>query len=489
MKQKVIKGLIWTYAERMLAQLISLVVTIILARLIDPEDYGVIAIVTVFIVIADTFAVNGLGNALIQKKEADHLDFSTVFYFNVGFSILLYVILFLAAIPIAAFYDKQVLTPVLRVMSLRIPIAAINSVQQAYVSRRMEFKKFFYATLAGTLISAILGIMMAYTGFGIWALVAQYMSNTIIDTIVLWLVVKWRPGREFSWKRMRGLYSYGWKVLATSILISIYGNIQDLIIGKKFSASDLAYSNKGRQFPSLVSTNINTSLSKVLFPAISEVQDDIIMVKILTRKAIAVGVYILSPILIGLAVVSHTFVKILLTDKWLPCVPYLQIMCVVFLLQPIQTASIQAMKALGESGMYLRLEIIKKIGNIVILLASVFCFNSVLAIVMGSLAAEVYSTIINLPVNKRLIGYSYREQAEDVVPTLVLSVIMAIAVIIAGQYIENIYLKFIIQICIGGVLYFILSVLSGNSSYLYLSVSAKQIIRNRKERVNECVMK
>lgn len=489
MKQKVIEGLIWTYAERVLAQLISLVVTIILARLIDPEEYGVIAIVTVFIVIADTFAVNGLGNALIQKKEADHLDFSTVFYFNIGFSMLLYVILFLASIPIAMFYDKPILAPVLRVMSLRIPIAAINSVQQAYVSRRMEFKKFFYATLAGTLISAVLGIMMAYMGFGIWALVTQYMSNTIIDTIVLWFVVKWRPGKEFSWKRMRELYSYGWKVLVTSLLISIYGNIQDLIIGKKFSSSDLAYSNKGRQFPSLVSTNINTSLSKVLFPAISEVQDDMARVKLLTRKAISVGIYILSPILIGLAVVSHTFVKILLTDKWLPCVPYLQIMCVVFLLQPIQTASIQAMKALGESGIYLRLEIIKKIGNIVILLVSIFCFNSVLAIVMGSLAAEVYSTIINFPANKRLIGYSYKEQAEDVVPTFALSVIMAIAVIMVSQYIANIYLKFIVQICTGIVLYFILSVLSGNSSYLYLKVCAKQIIRNRKEKANECVMK
>ena len=362
MKEKILNGLIWTYAERMLAQLISLAVTIILARLIEPEEYGAIAIVTVFIAIADAFAINGLGNALIQKKDADHIDFSSVFYFNIGFSILLYWILFVVAIPIADFYSNPILTPVLRVMSIRIPIAAINSVQQAYVSRRMEFKKFFFATLSGTLLSAVLGIVMAYIGYGIWALVAQYMSNTVIDTLVLWIVVKWRPRREFSWKRMKELYSFGWRVLTTSLLITIYGNIQDLIIGKKFSSSDLAYSNRGRQFPSLISTNINTSISKVLFPAISEVQDDIERVKVLTRKAISVGTYILSPILIGLATVSHVFIRILLTDKWLPCVPYLQVMCLVFLLQPIQTASIQAMKALGESRLYLRLEIIKKIG-------------------------------------------------------------------------------------------------------------------------------
>ena len=481
MKEKILNGLIWTYAERMLAQLISLAVTIILARLIEPEEYGAIAIVTVFIAIADAFAINGLGNALIQKKDADHIDFSSVFYFNIGFSILLYWILFVVAIPIADFYSNPILTPVLRVMSIRIPIAAINSVQQAYVSRRMEFKKFFFATLSGTLLSAVLGSVMAYIGYGIWALVAQYMSNTVIDTLVLWIVVKWRPRREFSWKRMKELYSFGWRVLTTSLLITIYGNIQDLIIGKKFSSSDLAYSNRGRQFPSLISTNINTSISKVLFPAISEVQDDIERVKVLTRKAISVGTYILSPILIGLATVSHVFIRILLTDKWLPCVPYLQVMCLVFLLQPIQTASIQAMKALGESRLYLRLEIIKKIGNIIILLVSVFCFNSVMAIVVGSLIAEMYSTIVNFPANKRLIGYNYREQAEDVLPTLMVSVIMAVGVILAGKYVGNVYFKFIIQICTGGGLYVLFSILSKNSSYIYLKILAIEYINKRKE--------
>ena len=481
MKQKVVSGLAWSYAERMLAQLISLVVTIILARLLGPEEFGAVAIVTVFITIADTFAISGLGNSLIQKKDADHLDFSSVFYFNIGFSALLYGILFLLAAPIAEFYKNPLLIPVLRVMSLRIPIAAINSVQQAYVSKRMEFRKFFFATLFGTLVSAVLGVIMAYRGLGVWALVAQYMSNTIIDTIILWFVVRWRPRREYSWARMKGLYSYGWKVLATSLLINIYGNIQDLIIGKKFSASDLAFSNKGRQFPSLISSNINTSISKVMFPAISEVQEDRQRVKALSRKAISVGTYVLSPILIGLAAVSQAFVSVILTEKWLPCVPYLQIMCLVFLLQPIQTASIQAMKALGESGLYLRLEVIKKIGGIVILLITVFCFHSVLAIVIGSLVAEIFSTVVNFPANKRLIDYSYTEQIEDVFSALAISAIMALAVVLIGKTVDNKYLELMIQIVSGGAIYLVLSAITKNENYRYLKNSLTEIIKKRRK--------
>lgn len=476
-KRKVVSGIAWSYAERMLAQLISLVVTIILARLLGPEEFGVVAIVTVFINIADTFAINGLGNSLIQKKEADHLDFSSVFYFNIGFSVLLYGILFLLAAPIAEFYKNPVLIPVLRVMSLRIPIAAINSVQQAYVSKRMEFRKFFFATLFGTLVSAVIGIIMAYRGLGVWALVAQYMSNTIIDTIILWFVVRWRPMWEYSWSRMKDLYSYGWKVLATSLLINIYGNIQDLIIGKKFSASDLAFSNKGRQFPSLISSNINTSISKVMFPAISEVQEDRQRVKALSRRAISVGTYVLSPILIGLAAVSHAFVSIILTEKWLPCVPYLQIMCLVFILQPIQTSSIQSMKALGKSGLYLRLEVIKKFGGIVILLISVFCFHSVLAIIIGSFFAEIFSTVVNFPANKRLIDYSYTEQLKDVFLTFAISVIMALAVVLIGKMVDNKYLQFIIQIVSGGIIYLLLSVMTKNESYLYLKNFLMEIVK------------
>lgn len=481
-RKKVIGGLAWTYAERITAQLVSLIVTVILARMVLPEEYGIISIVTIFIGIADTFVVGGLGNALIQKKNADQLDFSSVFYFNIAFSIIIYTIIFVLAKPISGFYEMGVLESVLRIMALRIPIAGINSVQQAYVSKKMEFKKFFFATLGGTIFSAVVGIVLAYQGYGVWALVAQYLTNSLIDTVILWVTVRWRPGKMFSFKRMKGLLSYGWKVLATSLMITLYGDVQDLIIGKRFSSKDLAYSNKGRQFPSLISTNVNTSISKVLFPAIAESQDDLERVKQMTRRAISVGAYILSPILIGFAAIADTFVEIVLTSKWMPCVPYLRIMCLVYLLQPIQTASLQAMKALGRSDLYLKLEIIKKVFGIIILLITVFAFHSVLAIIIGSLGAEIISTVVNIPANKKIFGYQYREQLEDIRASFFMSFIMGCMVAGMGTVKLDAGIALILQLLIGSGGYILMSVISKNKNYFYVLNIGSNYLKKRQER-------
>ena len=272
---KVLSGLFWKFGERISAQLVTFIVSIVLARLLSPDDYGNIALVTVFITIANVFVVNGFGSALIQKQEADNVDFSSVFYANIVFSCILYVIIFLVSPVVADFYASPILCPVLRVLGLRIPVAAINSVQQAYVSRHMLFKKFFFSTLFGTLLSGVVGCVMAYMGFGIWALVAQYLVNTSVDTIVLWFTVRWRPDFVFSFSRVKVLLSYGWKLLLSGLLDTGYTQLRSLIIGKKYTSADLAYYNRGQQYPQLVVTNINTSISSVLFPAISKCQDDL----------------------------------------------------------------------------------------------------------------------------------------------------------------------------------------------------------------------
>ncbi len=478
-RKKVIGGLAWTYAERVAAQFVSLIVTIILARMVLPEEYGVISIVTIFIGIADNFVVGGLGNALIQKKDADQLDFSSVFYFNIVFSLIVYIIIFILAKPISWFYGMKVLEPVLQVMALRIPVAGINSVQQAFVSKKMEFKKFFFATLGGTVFSAIIGILLAYQGYGVWALVAQYLTNALMDTVILWMTVRWRPERKFSVRRMKGLLSYGWKILVTSLMITLYVDIQDLIIGKKFSSEDLAYSNKGRQFPSLISTNVNTSISKVLFPAIAESQDDLEKVKQITRRAISVGSYILSPILIGFAAIADTFVEVVLTSKWMPCVPYLRIMCLVYLLQPIQTASLQAMKALGKSDLYLKLEIIKKVFGTIILLITVFSFHSVLAIIIGSLGAEIVSTVVNIPANKKIFGYQYREQLEDVGASFFMSFIMGCIVAGVGTVKLNTGFIFLLQLFIGAGFYILMSYIGKNKNYFYVLKIGSEYLKKK----------
>ena len=255
----VTNNLLWRFAERCGAQGVAFVVSIILARLIAPETYGTIAIVTVFITILNVFVDSGMANALIQKKEPDDLDFSTVFFFNVFICLVLYAVTFLAAPLIASFYNDASLVSVLRVLSLIIVISGVRNVQQAYVSKHMIFKKFFYATIFATLGSAVVGICMAYSGLGIWALVGQQLSNSFFGTVFLWLTVKWRPKWMFSFSRLKGLFSYGWKLFVSSMIDTLYIDIRQLIIGKMYSSNDLAFYNRGQQFPQLIVNNINSS--------------------------------------------------------------------------------------------------------------------------------------------------------------------------------------------------------------------------------------
>lgn len=471
---EVVSGLAWTYAERTVAQLINVVITIVLARIIAPEEYGVIAIATVLIAIADTFAVNGMGSALIQKKDADSLDFSSVFYFNIVLSLVFYAVFYAISDPIASFYQMEELGVVIKVMSIRIPIAAINSVQQAYVSKGMQFKKFFFATLVGTVISGAIGLLMAYLGYGIWALVFQYLINAIVGTVVLWFTAKWRPKLCFSLVRLKGLVSYGWKILASSLLITVYGNIQDLVIGKKFSASDLAFFNRGRQFPQLITSNINSSMAKVLFPAIANEQESVSTVRSITRRSIRVCCFVITPLLVGLAFVGDGVVELLLTDKWLECVPYLQVMCVVYLLQPIQTTSIQAMKAIGRSDTYLMLEIVKKVFGVGVLFVSVFFYDSVIAIVIGSLIAELFSTLANMPANAKLLGYTFFDQVKDIVPPLLYSAVMALVVYAASFLAFDLVLRLIIQISLGITSYLAIAAVCKDNSLLYIVDTLKR---------------
>lgn len=285
-KMTVFANLAWRFAERSGAQIVSFIVSIILARLLEPEAYGTIALITVFTTILQVFVDSGLGNALIQKKEADNLDFSTVFFTNIIMCVVLYILMFFLAPFIAAFYGDPQLTALIRVLCLTVIISGVRNVQQAYVSRNLMFKKFFFVTLGGTIGSAIIGIAMAYLGFGVWALVIQQVLNTLIGTIVLWITVKWRPEKKFSLARLRTLYSFGWKLLVSSLLDTIYSNIRQMIIGKMYSPSDLAYYNRGRQFPNIIVTNINASIDSVLLPTMSSEQEHKERVKVMTRRAI-----------------------------------------------------------------------------------------------------------------------------------------------------------------------------------------------------------
>lgn len=474
-RNSVLLNFIWRFAERCGAQLVTFVVSIVLARILAPEDYGQIALITVFTTIMQVFVDSGLGLALIQKKDADELDFSSVFYFNFVVCLVLYSIMFIAAPYIAAFYKDGSLTPIIRVISLTIVISGVKGIQQSYVSRNMLFKRFFFSTLGGTIFSAFLGIGLAYSGFGVWAIVAQQLSNTAIDTLILWLTVKWRPRKMFSWERLKGLLSFGWKMLVSSLLDTVYNNIRSLIIGKMYSSADLAYYNQGKQFPLTIVNNINTSIDSVLLPSMSSAQDDRARVKAMTRRSITISTYIMAPMMMGLAFCAKPIVQLVLTDKWLPCVPFLRIFCITYMFYPIHTANLNAIKAMGRSDLFLKLEIAKKIVGMILLLSTMWF--GVMAMAYSLLVSSVLSQIINSWPNIKLLNYGYLEQLKDIIPSIALAVLMGFCVNLVSLLNLSNIVTLLIQIPLGAVIYIITSELLHLESFNYLMDLIRPMIR------------
>lgn len=465
-KKNTFSNLIWRFAERCGAQGVSFIVSVVLARLLAPEVYGTVALVTVITTILQVFVDSGMGNALIQKKDADDLDFSTVFYFNFVVCIVLYIGMFLAAPTIAAFYGKPELEALVRVISLTLVISGVKNVQQAYVSRNLLFKRFFFATLGGTVFSAFLGIFLAYRGYGAWALVGQQLSNAFIDTLILWITVRWRPKLMFSLERLKRLFGFGWKLLVSALLDTIYNNVRQLIIGKVYSSENLAFYNKGKQFPNLIVTNINTSIDSVLLPVMSKEQDDRTCVKNMTRRAIKTSTYIMAPMMMGLAFIAEPVVNLILTDKWLPCVPFMRIFCVTMMFYPIHTANLNAINAMGRSDLFLKLEIAKKAVGFSLILVTMRL--GVMVMAYSLLISTVLSMIINSWPNRKLLGYSYLDQIKDIMPGILLAVVMGVCVFPLQFLPLPTLVVVILQVVVGTVFYLEASILLKMEAFVYL---------------------
>lgn len=462
----VINNFFWRIGESSGAQLVSFLVSIVLARLLAPEDYGVIALVTVFTSILQVFVDSGLGTALVQKKNADEADFSSVFYFNILVCLTLYAGMFVAAPAIAKFYDNPIYIPLVRVLSLTLVISGLKNIQQAYVYRHMIFKRFFFSTLGGTIASAILGIVMAYAGFGVWALAAQYVSNTVIDTLILWITVPWRPKKRFSWTKLKSLLSYGWKLLVSALLDTGYTSVWNLLIGKVYSSADLSFYDQGSKYPKAIIGTISNSIDSVLLPTMSFVQDDRAQIKSMIRRSIVTSVYVMAPLMMGLAGCAEPLVSLILTDKWLPCVPYMRIFCITYMFWPVHSANLNAIKAMGRSDLFLRLEILKKIIGIGLLLCTMRI--SVMAMACSLLISSVTSQIINSYPNWKLLNYRYLEQLRDILPSILLAVIMAVAVGAVPLLGYGNVLTLCIQIPLGAVIYVAGSAIFRLESFRYL---------------------
>lgn len=466
--KKMTTGVIWSYAERFLAQLITLVVSIVLARILDPEHYGTVAVVTVFITICDALVTGGFGNALVQKKDATDTDFNTICWFSIALAAVLYVILFFCAPIIAAIYKDDILVIVTRVMGVKFIFSAFNCVQQAYVQRKMMFKKFFFATLTGTLASAVVGIWIAINGGGVWALVAQYLTNTIIDTVFLYATIDWKPRFEFSKDSFNELWGFGAKMLASTMVFTVRDNIRSLVVGKKFSTTDLAYYNHGKKFPQLAVTDIVSSLGKVLFPALSEKQEHKEESVKIMRRSVSLSSYVLSPVIIGLIAVANVFVISILTQKWLPAVPYLRILCLVYITRSINTVFQKGILSIGHSEQVLYYEIGTSSATLLLLFIAAFIFNSITLIAWSYVVIEILGTLYYAFCVRNYFGYTYKEMVIDYFPSIIMSLIMAAVVLLIGKTPIAPIAVFIIQVIAGIFVYVILSIISKNKDFKYL---------------------
>lgn len=477
-KVVIISSLFWKLMERGGIQGIQFIVQIVLARLLLPTDYGIIALVTVFTLIANVFVQSGLNSALIQKKDADEIDFSSVFYLSLFIACLIYIVLFFAAPFIAIFYGMPQVTSVLRTLSVTLVFGAFNSIQNAVVSRRLQFKKLFFSSTGAFMVSGIIGIYMAYENYGVWALVWQQVSNQLLITLILWFTLRWRPRLLFSFSRVKSLFSFGWKLLVSGLLNTVYNDICSLIIGKMYSPAMLGFYNRGQQFPSVIVSNIDGSIQSVMFPVLASQQDNKLRVKNMMRRAIVTSSFIIFPMMVGLAVTAEPLVKLLLTDKWLSSVPFVQIFCAIYALWPIHSTNLQAIKGLGHSDITLKLAILKQIVGILILVGTVFYGVHVIA--LGQVLGGIISTFINAYPNKKLLGYSYGEQWNDIMPSLLLSLVMGVAVYSLKWLGLSIFVTLIIQVCVGIVLYVGMARMFKMECFNYLVITMKDIFSDKK---------
>lgn len=480
LKQKAFGGFLWSFGERMGAQLVSLIVSIELARLLALEDYAIVSVVTIFFNFANVIIAGGLNTALIQKKDSTQTDYCTILYTSLAVSVLLYIVFFFSAPLIASWYAMPMLVPVLRVMALVLIVNAFKSILTAYIANTLQFKKLFISTISGTLLSAVVGIGMAVAGCGVWSLVAQQTVNAVVGTVALFVTTKFKLLPLFSWSSFKQLFGYGWKIFVTSIITVLYDEINPIIVGLRFTPVDLSFYTKGKSFPSLLNTTVSGTLSTVLFPVLSKVQDDMDKVLSITRKYIRVSSYLIFPVMCGFFAVSESFVRVLLTDKWLPSVPYIQIFCFSYMFDIIQIGNLQTIKAIGRSDISLILEIIKKVSYFVVILLFVLLSDSPVMLAVSAVVCTVLATLINTFPNRKLVGYKYRYQVADILPNLIIAVIMGGVIWLMNRLTIAPLLLLGLQVVVGGIVYVALSLITRNKNFLYVLDAAKQFLQKRR---------
>lgn len=460
------KGVFWTFGERIGSKVVQFLLQLLLARILVPEDYGLCALLLAFVNIATVLVNSGLNTALVQQKEPKHIDYSSVFYVSFALATLLYGILYISANEIALFFKDGRITLLLRVISITLLLGAFNSVQVAYLMKRMQFKKMFYGNFLGVLVSAFVSVYFALNGAGVWAIVIQYVANRIVVTLTLLFLVRWFPRFEFSIERIRILWNFGWKYMLSSFLSTIVTDIYTAVVGKCFTKQQLGAYDTGNKIPSTVSETFTTSLSTVLFPAFTTIQDDKKQLKQYVRKANRVSSFIMVPLMLAIAAMAEQIVTIVLTEKWIVAVPFLQMACILYALYPIHSANLQAINAIGRSDIALKLELQKKLVDLTFL-ALMIQFG-IYWVAMGRVLTSFVALWINMRPNKAFLDYPFWEQVKDIAVTVFVSIIVAIIVYLFDLYTNlNVYITLVIQVILCLVSYCVMSYLFNKELLLF----------------------
>lgn len=473
----IFKSMSWRLFERIGAQAAAFIVNIIVARILSPEDYGVVAIATVMIAILDAVGDGGIKSALIQKDQVDSTDYSSAFFFRLGTGTFMYVILFFSAPYIAAFYRNGELVRIIRILSLMLLTSVLRTVPEAHVIRNLQMKIFFFSTLIGTVVSAVAGIWMAFHGYGVWALVAQHLINTSLDSMVLFLASKWHLTAEFSIPSIKALHRFGWKIMVTSLVGTIYDNLRQLLIGKYHSASSLGYYNKGEQLPNIVTLNINAPLQTVLFPALSSSQNDTVKMRSMLQHSIEVCAYCMAPLMGGLAMIAPQAVRFLLTDKWLPCVPFIRVFCLIYFFFPLHECNQNAVKALGKGGLYLRTELIKKGIGLLLLLFTIRV--SAWAVCLSLIPYTVSMYIINGYLSGSLLDYGILAQLKSLISPILLMLAMCACIFPVSLLGFSDPITIFLQVLLGAAVYISGSIILKLKSFRYLADIGSSLVRKR----------
>lgn len=478
--KKISSALMWKLLERFGVEIAQFVLQIVLARILSPEHYGVLSMMVIFTTLANVFIQRGFNTALIQNKDVTEDDYSSVFWVTMGIAVILYAVLFICAPWIAAFYEMPDLVAPFRVLCLVLFPGAVNSIQLAKISRKLDFKKVFRSNVVAIVLSGIVGIVLAFKNAGLWALVVQNILNVTIACVVMWFTVKWRPRFVCDLARIKVLFSYGWKLLVSGLLDTLYQDIRSLVIGKKYDADTLGYYNRGKQFPQFIINAINSAVQSVMLPAMSAEQDDRDKVKTMMRRSIMLSSYIIFPMMAGLAGVASPLVKLILTEKWLPCVPYMQIYCFTFAFYPVHSCNLQAINAMGRSDVFLKLELIKKAYGLVALILATVCFDSPIAIALTGIVTCLIGCVVNASPNKKLVNYSYFEQMLDILPSFLASAVMLVCVLAVQLLNLGSVLTLLVQVVVGVVVYVLISIICKLSPYKLMLAAVKGLLNKKK---------